>query len=439
MLRFSATRPLAVVCASFACLPHAAFAAHGYIQYGYGAASKSMAGVSYALPQDSLIPSSNPAGLVEIGSRFDLGVDYLAPRREAEISGNRLVTLASADGAWDANEIGQFYVPEFGIAQKLNPRFSYGLAVYGNGGLNTEYSTNPYGGFGATGHAGTDLMQVFVTPAIAFRITERQSVGLAVNLAYQQMKVYGLDVFATESFPGPFSESPGNVTTRGYDRSTGIGYRLGYLAEPIEGLRIGASWQPRTSMSRLDKYKGLIRDQGKLDVPAKYGAGISYQSDGGLTLAFDVEHIAYSKVPAIGTPLQPLLDGALLGADDGPGFGWRSMTSYKLGASYELTPQWRIAAGFGTGRQPIPRDQTLFNIITPAILEDRYTAGIVYRLDALSISGYYMYGPSNTVRGKNSIPPNQLAHPLPPTSFGGGEADLRAEGQCLGIAFGYQF
>ena len=419
--------------------PGLALAANGYIQYGYGTASKSMGGVSYALPQDALIPSSNPAGLVEVGSRFDFGVDYLAPHRGGSIQGNRQITLASADGNWDANDISQFYVPEFGIARRHNDRLSYGLAVYGNGGLNTEYSTNPYGGFGATGHAGTDLLQVFVTPALAYRLTERQAIGVGINLAFQQLQAYGLDVFATKSFPGPFSESPDHLTNQGRDRSFGYGYRLGYFAEPLEGLTFGASWQPRTNFQRFDKYRGLIRDQGKLDVPAKYGAGVAWHSDFGLTLAFDVERIDYAKVPAIGTPLQPLLDGALLGSDNGPGFGWRSVTAYKFGTSYELTPTLRLAAGFGTVRQPIPRDQTLLNLLTPAILEDRYTAGFVYRMEAVAISGYYMYGPENVVHGKNSIPPNQLANPLPPQSFGGGEADLRADGSCFGFSIGYQF
>lgn len=421
-------------------LPQVAAANNGYFQYGYGNLSKSMAGLGYALPQDALIPATNPAGLTLIGSRIDVGIEWIAPLRNASIEGNRLVTQASADGSWDADDIAFALVPEFGYSRAHGSSLSYGLAVYGNGGLNTVYSENPYEGFGANGDAGVDLAQLFVAPAVSLRVAERHSIGLAVNLVYQRFKAYGLDVFAATQFPGPYSESPDKVTSNGYDGSYGLGYRLGWLAEPIDDFTIGLSWQPRTKMTRFDRYRGLFRDQGRFDIPENYGAGIAYRWAHQLALAFDVQRIRYDGVASVGTPLQPLVEGELLGSDEGPGFGWRAMTVYKFGVAGFVSPALRVAAGYSYSRQPVPADQTLFSILAPGVIEEHYSAGLSYRLGAHTrLSAYYCWAPETIVRGKDSIPPNQLLDPLPPASLGGGEASIGLGGQLAGLAFGYEF
>ena len=60
-------------------------ATNGYFMHGYGIASKAMGGVGYALPQDSLVVASNPAGLTLVGDRYDIGVDWFIPRRSSSM------------------------------------------------------------------------------------------------------------------------------------------------------------------------------------------------------------------------------------------------------------------------------------------------------------------------------------------------------------------
>ncbi|HEY9531842.1 MAG TPA: long-chain fatty acid transporter, partial [Burkholderiales bacterium] len=74
--------------AALALAPLAAHATTGYFQHGYGIKAKGMGGVGIALPQDSLAAATNPAGMALIGSRADIGVDWFAPDRGAEITGN---------------------------------------------------------------------------------------------------------------------------------------------------------------------------------------------------------------------------------------------------------------------------------------------------------------------------------------------------------------
>ena len=434
---------------SLAAVP--AQATNGYFMHGYGTASKAMGGVGFALPQDSLVVATNPAGLSLAGDRYDLGVDWFTPRRASEIEGNdsvaTLLSGRSANGEYEGNGLRNFYIPGFGYSRQINQRFSAGIAMYGNGGLNTDYSSNPFGAFQLSGtprNAGVNLEQLFIAPSLSIRIGDRQSIGVSLDVVYQMFKAYGLQAFALPGYPsaqlplvGPFSVAPDDVTDKGYARSWGLGYRLGYLAEPFEGFTIGASGQPKIHTERFRQYDGLFADHGSFDVPANFGGGIAYRWRKTIIVSTDVQRILYGSVESVGDTLQPFVDGVKLGADGGPGFGWRNMTVYKFGAAFLPVKPLQLMAGYSYGRQPVPQDQTLFNILAPGVINRHYTVGALLDLGrGYEANVYYMRAPENRVNGENSIPNNGV---LPPGSFGGGEANVRLKEQALGVSLGVRF
>lgn len=426
-------------------------ATNGYFMHGYGIASQSMGGVAFALPQDSLVAAANPAGLSLVGSRFDGGLDWFSPRRSAQIEGNSsiatLLSGRSADGEYDGNGLKNFYIPAFGYSRDIGRRFTAGLAMYGNGGLNTDYSVNPFGAFQLSGtprNAGVNLEQLYIAPSLAWRISERQSIGVSADVVYQMFKAYGLQAFALQGFPsaslalvGPFSVAPDDVTDKGYSRAWGVGYRIGYLAEPLDGFTIGLGGQPKVHMERFHQYQGLFAGHGSFDVPANYGGGLAYRWRNTIVVSADIQRIIYSSVESVGNTLQPFVDGVKLGADGGPGFGWRNMTVYKFGAGWRPLDPLLLMVGYSYGRQPVPQDQTLFNILAPGVISRHYTAGAQYTLaHRYELSLSYMRAPENRVYGQDSIPNNGL---LPPGSFGGGEANVRLKEQAIGASVGVRF
>ena len=142
-----------IIVASLAILnwPLAASATNGYFSHGYGVRSQAVAGVGIALPQDGLAAAANPAGTAFVGNRLDAGASLFRPDRGASIQGNAY----GADGDYSANGTRNFFIPELGYARQLSPELAVGLAIYGNGGMNTDYRRNPFAAFGATGKAGT--------------------------------------------------------------------------------------------------------------------------------------------------------------------------------------------------------------------------------------------------------------------------------------------
>ncbi len=442
-----------------------ASATNGYFLHGYGAASAAMGGVGYALPQDALAPASNPAGLTLVGDRLDVGVDWFIPRRGATIYNNQSiaplinsgsvigggtgVTGPDANGTYSGDLKTNAYIPNLGYSSRFNERLSWGIAMYGNGGLQTNYLVNPFAAFqlqGTPRSAGVDLSQLFIAPTIALRITDHQSIGVSLDLVYQKFKAYGLQAFALKGYPneqvpivGPFSVAPDNVTDKGPDNSYGVGYRVGYLAEPFEGFTVGASYQPKTHMRRFTKYSGLFAGHGVFDVPENYGGGIAYRWQKLLVVSADVQRINYNDVSSVGRPLAPFVQGAKLGADDGPGFGWQNMTIYKFGAAVQVFKPLLLRVGYSYGKQPVPQDQTLFNILAPGVIEQHYTAGALVNLgNGYDLSLSYLYAPEKTVHGKNSIPGGTPLD-LPPKNFGGGEADIHLKEQTVGVALTVHF
>jgi len=265
---------------------------------------------------------------------------------------------------------------------------------------------------------------LFVAPTLAWK-SGNHSFGASLNLAYQRFKAEGIQGFAG------FSASPGAVSNNGYDSSTGFGVRVGWTGQVSPTVTLGATYQTKTRMGELDKYKGLFAEQGGFDIPENFGAGIAVKATPRLTVAADVLRINYGDVASVGNTADCLFVGACqLGAANGPGFGWQNTTVYKIGLAYELKPGMTLRGGYVTLKQPIPASQTFFNILAPGVVQDHLTLGLTRAMSSTSeLSFMYMHAFEKKVDGSGSIPPG----------FGGGEANLRMSQDSLGIAYGWSY
>ncbi len=386
---------LAPLAAALAAMP--ALATNGYFPHGYGMKALGMGGASTAMAQDSMGGATNPASMVWSGNRFDLGVNLFSPRRDAARTGAAMPSLnglVESDSEW-------FLVPEGGYNRMVGNNLSVGVTVYGNGGMNTDY---PGGGFNCgqgpanilcgQGSLGVDLMQLIVAPTVAWKFNERHSVGASLLLGYQRFKAEGIHAFA--AMPG-FSQAPGNVTNVGSDSSRGVGVRLGYFGRLTDNVDVGAAYAPRMRMSEFDKYRGLFANSGDFDIPGHYGLGVAFRPTPTWTIAADYERIKYSGVPSVGRASMP---AAPLGAAGGPGFGWRDIDVFILGAAWQMTPQWTVRAGYNRSQNPVQPADVSFNILAPGVMKSHYTAGFTYAMAGNSeITAAFMYAPRVSVSG----------------------------------------
>ncbi|MEJ0008615.1 MAG: outer membrane protein transport protein [Steroidobacteraceae bacterium] len=393
-------------------------ATNGYFSDAYGVKAEGEAGAGIAFPQDALTIATNPAGLSAIPSSFDAGLDLFRPKRDATL------VQGGAAQTFNGNDTGNFFIPSIGYVRRLAPNLAAGVALFGNGGLNTDYGSNPFARFGATGSAGVDLEQAFLSPALSWSVTPNQSLGIAANIAYQRFKAKGIGLFSG------FSSDPAAVSDRGYDSSFGAGVRIGYIGHLNQYLAVGATWQSRTKMGRFKKYAGLFADQGEFDVPATYGVGLALTPTTAWTIALDWQEIKYSDVASVGNGINSLFSGVPLGATNGPGFGWRDVSVLKIGTTVNVNEQLTLRAGFSDNHQPIPASQTFFNVLAPGVVAAHITAGLSWRVSAqneLNLS--VLHAIKKTVNGSGSLPP----------AFGGGEVNISLEENALGLGWSHHF
>jgi len=407
-------------------LPALAGATNGYFSHGYGIKAIGMAGAGIAYPQDAIAAANNPAGMAMLGNRVDFGLNWFQPTRHAEIVGN--AAPAGVNGTYDANDKSNFFIPEFGYNAMLNSNLSFGVSIFGNGGMNTSYN-RPVPLFGAS-NPGVDLSQLFIAPTVGYKLSPDHAVGASLNLAYQRFKATGLENFTAPSGPQRFSAFPGNVTNQGYDNSYGAGVRVGYLGQLTPQFALGLTYQTKTSMGNFDKYKGLFAEEGGFDIPATYGIGVAFKATPTVNVALDVVKIEYSGIKSINNPLLPNLFQAPLGTAGGSGFAWKDVTAVKLGVDWAMNPGLTLRAGYNHGDQPIPKSDTFFNILAPGVVEDHWTLGSTWTLASKSeLSLAFMYAPIVKVNGANSIP----------APFGGGNVNLKMKQFSLGVAYGWKF
>ncbi len=400
-----------------------AFATDGYFSHGYGMKAKGMGGAAAASTDNAFAGANNPATAAFAGNRIEAGVDMFMPDRgmsrtgasDNPPAGNLNMSVDSGSNS--------FAIPEFGYNKVHDDKISYGLSVYGNGGMNTDYARNPVGD--PRTRMGVDLSQLIVAPTLAYKINADQSIGISPLLVYQQINVDGVGGFAG------FSTNPNKLSNKGTDTSTGLGVRLGYFAKLTPKLNVGAAYAPKIKMSSFDNYSGLFASS--FDIPENYTLGLSFQASESVKLALDYQRINYADVPAIGNSSAAILTCApnsagptCLGGANGSGFGWSNINVIKLGAEWKVSPKLTLRAGYNHSDNPIKSADVTFNIMAPGVVTKHYTLGGTYELSSTSeVTLAYMKAPRNSVSGRNL--------------FGDGNETIGMSQQSLGIQFGWKF
>ena len=372
----------------------------GYFVLGYGTHANQMAGTSTAVGFDGFAGSSNPGKLFAAGDRYDVGLKLFMPYRKIERTDSNTVYDMDSTSRNSA-----FYLPEAGIARRINDTWAWGLTLYGNGGLNTEYnddngvpgsSANPQacGNQPANfmlgcGKLGFDLSQIIVAPSLGWQLSSKHSVGITALLAYQRIKIYGFQAFQN------FSAYPGSVTNKGYDNAFGLGLRVGWFGEITPWLDLGASYTSKVYMQDFDKYKGLFADSGNFDIPSNYSIGAAIKPAPNWLIALDIQRINWGEVKALsnGTLNSLLPGGAALGSKSGSGFNWGSQNIYRLGVEYAASERLTLRGGYAYGRRPNDDNDinsVSFNMFTPNPV-DQYTLGLSWKLDEKS-EFHFSYG-----------------------------------------------
>lgn len=350
-------------------------ATNGMRMIGFGPVQDSMGGVSVGLPLDAASVLTNPAGMSDLPGRIDFGASYFKPSVDYKATGG-------ANGAEIDSDRGASPVPAFGLIIPLGDKFKFGVGAYGVAGMGVDYPANLYGSTTYTAYS-----QMRFAPALSYKINDKVSVGVAVNIMYATMEF------------NVANASPANQLPHMGASSFGYGATIGVLVKPIDMIQIGLAYETKSYFQDFSFNTAAGVDNIEFDQPqvATIGLGIKPIKD--LSIGFDVEWINWSDTNGQNLPKYTANSSSAMPWN----MDWSDQFVYKIGIQYAVHPMVVLRAGYNYGKMPLESTRAFENIAFPAVSEHHITAGIGINLNnhfTINIGG--MYSPSAKISGSNS-------------------------------------
>lgn len=372
-------------------LSFAAFSAHatnGMNLEGYGPLGMSMGGASMAYDSGLAAMMNNPAtlALTSQGTQLALALHHMGPD----------VTVTSPFVAESGGN--SYFMPAVGWGRK-DGRLTYGVGMFAQGGMGTEYGRNSPFSMGTGEEVRSELGVGRLIFPVAYEITPDLALGASLDYVWAMLdlgmvatreQVQGMTNGGMDIGPGntayiSFSDDndfTGKAKGSGWAGKLGLTYKL----SPI--LTVGAAYHSKTSLSDLKTsgngasmtlYNGatpFYSQAGKMSVidfqwPETYAAGLAWQATAKLMLAADVRRLMWSDA-------MQNFRMSFSGAGFTMPQEWRDQNVYSLGVQYRVDDRLGLHAGFNYGKNPVP--DTWLNPLFPATVERHYTAGFDYRL-----------------------------------------------------------
>lgn len=410
--------------------------------HNFGISAKALGGANTALPQDSLAAASNPAGMVFLDNRLDVGVSVLSPLREYQnFSAPNLNTaifppFTAFNDRTVESDTNYFPIPHAGANYRLDENSVLGLSAYFVG-VNTDYPpVDPLGlnsnvGPFASGAAGSDVVHGELALTYARR-WGGLALGASAVLAYQRMEIHGTDLFGSNVFGIAL---PNNTDTavlmadgnadafsgRGFDHAFGVGAKLGLLWQVTPTFNLGLAYHSEVITQTHDKYADVIPgDDNAVNNPPQLTVGLAWRPLQNWAVVADIHQIYYTDTAFYQHGFGDFVDRCLLptipgtpnfghqqksycfGGSQGPGLGWEDVTIYRIGLQWQIRNDLIGRMGYSHGNNPIGGEDVLFAVLLPTITEDTYTIGMSKRFGnknqyELDVTGFY--SPENSIVG----------------------------------------
>ena len=279
-------------------IPCTAKATNGYQLIGVGSYQKSLAGAVTANPGSAMTAITNPAGMIRIDNRADFSMEAFMPDRSTDFS---------AFGGERVKSDSELYgVPAIGWTAPAGGRTDlyFGGGMYGTSGLGVDYAETLMMPAGSS-FTGNDLIwQGYsniafwqMAPTLAWNPTDRLSLGMAVNIDYQQVSFEQRirDDVTSARFNFDLSRSA---------NAFGFGLSFGLLYDIGDSVTIGAAYKSKQHFSDLEYNLGegdidltllggpvypggtYVLD---LDFPQQASIGIAFRAGERWTLSTDLK------------------------------------------------------------------------------------------------------------------------------------------------------
>ncbi len=409
---------------------------NGMNMEGYGSRSTALGGAGTAIDTGTAASMNNPATLLLMkqDARMDFGLGRLGPDVSAEMPGFGSVTSAS-----DA-----FYMPAFGYAKRSEKQV-FGIAVYGQGGMGTEYTGGSFLGLGRRLDNMTEVSVGRLMLPYAYQLTEHVGIGGSVDYVWGGMDLcMAMSGQQLMDLANPMSQMSGKASGTllqaldgampefayfdfangnpyfGEAKGDGYAANVGVIFDVNPDLRFGAVYHSSTKLSDLTTNDakvsvgatspmgymemGLVGDVAVNDFqwPATYAVGMMYRPANRWRVVADVKQVEWSSVMDSFRMSFVANDAASNGPMAGMDLraelyqNWNDQTVYSLGLEYAPAERSAYRIGFNHASSPIPTHY--LNPLFPATVEDHITFGAEHKVGRKSVLSW-----STTVGLNNEV------------------------------------
>ncbi len=387
--------------------PGVAMATNGMFMEGYGPIATGMGGASMAYDNGTAGMANNPAtlGMMASGtSRLDIAVGGLHP----DISSN-CNAPAPCGGMKAASGGDAYYMPAVGYVRK-DGALAYGVGVFAQGGMGTEYAASTWMAGGMNLHNRTEVGVGNLIVPIAYDVSPELTVAGSLDFVWGSMDMQAL--MPTGPASAMYLDFSNSNDFSGKAHATGWAAKLGATYKVNKQLTLGATYHSETNMGDLEGSANLTgfgmpfgATSGKIKVvdfqfPETYGVGLAYKANDKLMFAADYKRINWSKT--MKTVLLQYTSAGVGGTMDIPfAQNWDDQDVFQLGVAFKATDALTLRAGVNISDNPIP-DNTV-NPLFPATIKDHYTLGAGYAFNKVSdVNFSYVYAPKVTVTSPGS-------------------------------------
>lgn len=423
-------RTIAIAVGIIVTLPNTVMATNGMNLEGYGPIAMGMGGASMAYDNGTAAVMNNPAtlGLMDDGqNRIDGALGFLGPDVATTVP-----TGSGGSGNAAASSADAFYMPALGWA-KRSGKTTYGLGMFAQGGMGTEYAANSDLALGSGDKVMSQVGVMRIIAPLTYNVDNKWTIGgsldfvranMDLKMAVQTSQLAGMVTGASAGWNaalpelatmnwGRFDFDDGDDYS-GAATGDGYGYKLGAVYKLDSTLTIGATYHSKTKVDDLEgdatlsagntNGPALANFTGKIAVrdfqwPSTYGIGMAYVPSEQWMIVADYKRINWSEVmkdfkmsfteASMGT-----LDVAM--AQD-----WKDQDVFQFGAAYKPGEKltWRFGANIANN--PIPNSTV--NPLFPAIIKEHYTAGVGYALSQQQAINFAVsYAPEVSVSNSNT-------------------------------------
>lgn len=324
---------------------------------GFGLIEQSVTGLGRAFAGGAAVADDastiyyNPAGLTNLKHpELDIGLNFLAAKIEFTDSGSTSAFAAPLTGGDDGDVANNAFLPNLYYSTPLNDRLHVGIGITTPFGLATEYDDSWKGRYHAVK---SDLRTININPTIAFKATDKVSVGFGVNLQKIDLELTQMADLGGLGGPAFSQKADGKVNIEADDWSWG--YNLGLMLQATESTRLGLAY--RSKVSHTLKGNATLRTatgalaadeniMGNVDLPESLSLAVHHQFNTKWAVMGGATWTRWSRFKELAI----ISDGPLLSSTKQE--NWDDSMRYSLGVSYQYNDKWTLRSGIAFDETP---------------------------------------------------------------------------------------